>query len=375
MQQAERGVFDLRRGQPIHLHDGNDAVLAVPVETMTETHIRELTELSDETPRLLLTAQRAFALGLGTHQPGAVSIPLPDDATALALLALAASPVSALADQRARHTTWPASDVEDNALAMAKAGRLVPAMLTVPVPDKPEGALGALLENGTLLSVPAEQAALLASRPRLRLIRTSDAQVPLEDADHTRFMLFREESGVLEHVAILIGEPDDWPDPLPVRLHSACLTGDLFGSLRCDCGEQLRGSVRTITAQGGGILLYLAQEGRGIGLANKLRAYSIQDRGLDTVDADRMLGFRDDERHYEAAVAMLNEIGVRRIELYTNNPLKIDALTSGGIDVVSRQPLHGTVNRHNLGYLNTKAERAGHMLEGLLNKRHVESSD
>ncbi|MEX0732756.1 MAG: GTP cyclohydrolase II [Aquisalimonadaceae bacterium] len=372
MHQAERGVFDLRRGHPIHLFGPAGGILTVAVETMAESHPRELAALTGTAPRLLLTPRRAFALGLRGTDGGAVSMPVPADATTSDIMALASAPVTTLSAALLRQITRPVSEIELGALNLAKTGRLLPAMLSVPVPDAPGADLLALLGDSTLLSVPAEQAATLMFRPRLRLARTSDAPVPLEDAEKTRFMLFREDNGVLEHLAILIGDPGAWQDPVPVRLHSACLTGDLFGSLRCDCGEQLRNSVRAITAEGGGVLLYLAQEGRGIGLANKLRAYTIQDQGMDTVDADRTLGFNDDERRYEAAVAMLEEIGVNRVRLFTNNPEKVAALARGGIEIVDRQPLHGTINPHNLGYLNTKAERAGHMLDGLLEERDAE---
>jgi GTP cyclohydrolase II len=146
-----------------------------------------------------------------------------------------------------------------------------------------------------------------------------------------------------------------------VRLHSACLTGDLLGSLRCDCGDQLRDAVELIAASGGGIVLYLAHEGRGIGLANKLRAYALQDEGLDTLEADQHLGFRTDERDYTAACAMLQDLGIRRIRLLTNNPGKIEALNSGGIEVLAREPLQGRETPHNARYLRTKRERAGHL--------------
>jgi GTP cyclohydrolase II len=146
-----------------------------------------------------------------------------------------------------------------------------------------------------------------------------------------------------------------------VRLHSACLTGDLFGSLRCDCGEQLRTAVRRIAELGGGIQLYLDQEGRGIGLANKLRAYAIQDTGLDTLDADRHLGFRADERSYGVAAAMLGSLGVGPVQLLTNNPQKIAALRELGIDVIGRLSLITSTNVHNERYLRAKRERAGHL--------------
>ncbi|MBN1239216.1 MAG: GTP cyclohydrolase II [Gammaproteobacteria bacterium] len=190
----------------------------------------------------------------------------------------------------------------------------------------------------------------------------SQSRVPLSDATDCELALFRDEHGLGEHVAVLIGDPD-LSGIVPVRLHSACLTGDLLGSLRCDCGEQLRTAVRRIAELGGGILLYLDQEGRGIGLANKLRAYALQDAGLDTIDADRHLGFLSDERNYDVAAELLRQLGVSRIRLMTNNPHKIAALRAHGIDVVGRLSLIGRANRHNERYLRAKRERAGHLAE------------
>lgn len=372
MQQAERGVFDLRRGRPIHLYEADGGILTVAVETMVQAQSEELAALTGASPRLVLTARRARVMGLHAHGGAAVSMLLPAGATSADILALASAPISSLGPEHLHRITRAADELERSALALAKAGRLLPAVLSVPVPEVPDSALQGLLDDNTILSVPAAQAAELCSRPGPRLTLASDAPVPLEDAARTRFMLFREDNGELEHLAVVIGDPAAWKDPVPVRLHSACLTGDLFGSLRCDCGDQLRNSVRTITEDGGGVLLYLAQEGRGIGLANKLRAYALQDQGMDTVEANRTLGFDDDERHYEVAVAMLEQIGVSRIRLLTNNPTKVAGLTDGGIDVVERCPMHGTINPHNIGYLNTKAERAGHILEALLKRKDVE---
>jgi len=183
--------------------------------------------------------------------------------------------------------------------------------------------------------------------------------VPIAAHEDCQLVLFREIDGDVEHVAILVGTPR--PDqPVPVRLHSSCLTGDLLGSLRCDCGDQLRRAIDHL-AEVGGVLLYLSQEGRGTGLANKLRAYRLQDGGLDTIEADHHLGFRGDERDFAIAVAMLRALGIERITLLTNNPSKIAALRRGGIDVAGRLPLIAPVNRHNSRYLRTKRERAGHL--------------
>jgi GTP cyclohydrolase II len=184
--------------------------------------------------------------------------------------------------------------------------------------------------------------------------------VPLRDQVDSEIVLYREVGSDAEHVAVLIGEPSPEHEVL-VRLHSSCLTGDLLGSLRCDCGEQLRDAVAQIAANGGGVLLYLAQEGRGIGLANKLRAYVLQEAGFDTIDADRHLGFSADERRFSAAAAILKDLGLTKIRLLTNNPQKVVALLDEGIELGGQIPLRVPANPHNARYLKVKRERAGHL--------------
>jgi len=183
-------------------------------------------------------------------------------------------------------------------------------------------------------------------------------------ASSLRFVVFRDGLGGTP-VAVIVGKPD-LTQPVPVRLHSACLTGDVFGSRRCDCGDQLRLALPQLEQHGGGIVLYLEQEGRGLGLANKIRTYHLQDAGLDTVDANTVLGFDDDERDYGLAVRMLQMLGCTRVRLLTNNPAKLDALSRAGIDVSGRVPLQGPINADNRRYLAAKATRAGHKLDHIL---------
>jgi GTP cyclohydrolase II len=185
------------------------------------------------------------------------------------------------------------------------------------------------------------------------------ARLPLDDMPETQIVALRGSDDGQEHVALVIGAFGGKP-PL-VRLHSECLTGDVFGSLKCDCGPQLDEALRLIAAAGGGVLLYLRQEGRGIGLANKLRAYALQDRGLDTVEANLRLGFGDDERDYAHAAAMLRALGVDSVRLLTNNPAKVEGLASAGIPVVERVPHHMPANPHNADYLAVKRAKSGHL--------------
>ena len=187
------------------------------------------------------------------------------------------------------------------------------------------------------------------------LTRVAEARVPLEDAPEARIVAFRAADGGIEHLAILVGTPEataaDGGAPL-VRVHSECFTGDLLGSLRCDCGPQLRGAIARMGKDpAGGVLLYLAQEGRGIGLVNKLRAYTLQDAGLDTLDANRALGYGADERNFLVAATMLRAIGVERVRLLTNNPDKVAGLTACGIEVLGREAHVFDPNGVNDGYL------------------------
>lgn len=229
------------------------------------------------------------------------------------------------------------------ALALARAAGLLPALWLVD-------------PRHIALSVSPED---FARNDEMAVEIVARARLPLEDLPPTQILVFRSADDGQEQVALLIGAFGGKP-PL-VRLHSECLTGDVFGSLKCDCGPQLKQALRLIGEAGGGVLLYLRQEGRGIGLANKLRAYALQDRGLDTVDANERLGFADDERNYAAAAAMLRSLGIHEVRLLTNNPNKVGALESAGIKVVERVAHHMEANPHNADYLSTKRKKSGHL--------------
>jgi GTP cyclohydrolase II len=173
--------------------------------------------------------------------------------------------------------------------------------------------------------------------------------------------VFRPDDGTEEHYAIEIGRPDR-AAPVLARLHSACFTGDVLGSLKCDCGPQLRAALAQMGEAGSGVLLYLNQEGRGIGLANKMRAYSLQDQGFDTVEANHRLGFEDDERDFRIGAEILRAMGFGAVRLLTNNPRKIAMMQDCGLDVVERVPLKVGKTEENAAYLATKAQKSGHML-------------
>lgn len=189
----------------------------------------------------------------------------------------------------------------------------------------------------------------------------AESRLPTRFGDF-RMQVFLADSDGKEHVALSMGH---WEatDEVLCRLHSECLTGDVLGSLRCDCGQQLEHALARIAAQGQGVLLYLRQEGRGIGLVNKIRAYALQDKGADTVEANEQLGFAPDNRDYSVALEILQFLRVGKVQLMTNNPRKLEALEEGGVTVSDRLPHQCGANPHNETYLLTKATKMGHLLE------------
>jgi GTP cyclohydrolase II len=350
----DRAVDELRRGRAVQVADGARGLVVAAIETVQAPLFARLVAASDGRAMMLLTAERAHAAGLSRQLCGAVAVSFPPATDLERLRALAGVSGSAVLDGSGFDVdAAPAcAPLAAAAFQLAKAGRLVPSLLGF-VSD------GSAVPG--VLTIPLGDVAHHAPRfghHALQLL--SRARVPLADALECEIAVFRDEHSLAEHVAVVIGKPDA-ASAVPVRLHSACLTGDLLGSLRCDCGEQLRTAVARIAALGGGVLLYLDQEGRGIGLPNKLRAYALQDGGLDTIDADQHLGFLADERSYDVAAALLTELGYKRIRLLTNNPQKINSLRDHGIEVAGRLPLVTTSNTHNERYLRAKHERAGHL--------------
>ena len=340
--------------------------LVAAVECLGTERLEQLGAL-DAPLRLVVTHHRGHAMGIARHEGDAdLSIGLAAGETPDTILDLATERRTA-SDIAPHFDVNPATPAESAGLALTRFGRLLPALVSVEV-DPGSPLLSRWIEDGTILEVSIDKVERAVARSGIEITSVAEASVPLAGAEDSRFVFFREGGGFLEHVAVLIGPRENWPDPVPLRLHSACFTGDLFGSLRCDCGEQLRGSLEHFKNRGGGVLVYLAQEGRGIGLGNKLRAYTLQEEGLDTVDADGVLGFGADERRYDAAVAILHHLEISRVELLTNNPNKVRAMEEGDIEVVERVPLYGGINRHNLRYVQAKADRSGHWLMDMISQ-------
>ena len=363
LQAVDRAIAELRRGGLIVLWDRHgEAGLVQAAEGTSEQGLARLRELSSGSPRLLLTAQRAAALGISgaaerVPGPGIVSLELA--ATSPRVICELADPTSGRSAPSNRpEMVYSPAGLDSAAIDLAKLARLLPAALLATIDHATDPSV--LARQHDLLEVSAREIEDYRYAVARSLEIVSEARVPLEGAENSQVYAFRPSDGGFEHLAVVIGEPAA-DRPVLTRLHSECFTGDLLGSLRCDCGDQLRGAIRSISEAGSGVLLYLAQEGRGIGLANKLRAYQLQDRGADTIDANQQLGFDADERVYLPAAEMLRQLGFGRVRLLTNNPEKVAALTRCGIVVEERVPHAFPSNTHNDFYLATKASRFGHL--------------
>jgi GTP cyclohydrolase II len=358
LEAVDRALAELRRGGAVVVVTGTDGVLVRAAETVDSWPLPTFDRAGVGTCRVVVTGRRAAILGLSDVGASAVELFVDGD--------LSPERIRPLIDPQADGQRLPPPGITAQeapahgaaamAIRLTKIARLLPAVILAPV----RGDAVAWAQAHGRHTVAAEAVAAYDRLQADDLAPVSEARVPLADCDDARIVAFRPRDGGAEHLAILIGRPDP-SMPVLTRLHSECFTGDLLASLRCDCGDQLRGAIAMLAKEGAGVLLYLAQEGRGIGLVNKLRAYALQDQGFDTLDANEQLGFDDDERVYLPAVRMLRGLGFTRVRLLTNNPAKVGALARHGIEVTERVPHVFPSNEHNWTYLQTKAKRSGHL--------------
>ena len=343
-----QAIDALRRGWPVQLDTGAGPLALLPIETADATRLAAFDP--DATAPVLLSAGRAATLKLANQRPAAApDCPVLIDRAPW----LDFDAATALADPQYDLRTplkgpYRAIDLADPngarwALRLATLAGMLPAFF---------------VRRGETADIRLGPDDIEAHEDASRLVIAARARLPVAGAEAAEIVAFRTPEMAGEHVALIIGSPNGAP-PL-VRLHSECLTGDVLGSLKCDCGPQLDAAIQAIAANGWGLLLYLRQEGRGIGLINKLRAYALQDQGFDTVDANTRLGFAVDSRNFRVAGQMLALLGQRRVRLLTNNPEKVAQLTAAGIDVTERVPHNLPPNPHNERYLATKRDRTGH---------------
>lgn len=340
-----RAVDALRRGWPVAI----DGTAYLAIETADEDSLRAFDAAGPAD--VLISGHRAATLKLANQRDASPSGPVRvarapwlDLAGATALADPALDLRTPLKGPFRTVPLLPALQA-DAALRLARLAGLLPAFFVGAAGDTP---------------IPVGAADIMVSAHAETLRIASRAKLPIRHAEQAEIVAFRSDEDAAEHVALLIGAPNGRP-PL-VRLHSECLTGDVLGSLKCDCGPQLDDALAAIAASGWGILLYLRQEGRAIGLVNKLRAYALQDQGFDTVDANLRLGFGDDERHFGVAAQMLRLLAQDAVRLLTNNPRKAAGLEAEGVHVVEQAPLLSGRNDHNAAYLDAKRVRSGHQL-------------
>ncbi len=365
LRSIDLAIADIRRGGAVAIDSGpGQSAVMLAAETASDRALTQLSELSGTDLGIVMPRQRAAALGLSEDGVGPVLL-APREGLDIDTVRMAADPTAiTLAEFRAwREISATGSETaEAAALGLIKLARLLPVAVmsgldTDMAPDAAEWAMARGLRW-----VRATQVDDYAEAAARAMTAVAEARVPLLDAIDARVIAFRPGGGEVEHLAIVVGKPSVDAPPL-VRIHSACFTGDVLGSLRCDCGDQLRGALQVMRDSGGGAILYLAQEGRGIGLVNKLRAYALQDQGVDTFDANELLGFGADDRLYLPAAEMLRHLGIASVRLLTNNPEKAAALEACGIPVAERVPHAIPANGHNDFYLLTKARRQGHTLD------------
>ncbi|GAB4267341.1 MAG: GTP cyclohydrolase II [Pararhodobacter sp.] len=352
LERLNRARADLRMGLPVVLTDGDRGALIAAAETLAADRLADLRALG--APVLAITAHRAATLKARAYDGDLARLAVPEDA-GIDWIEAIADP----ADDLSHPMKGPLISLREGAptlhraaIALVKSAQLLPAAVVVTRPDTPRLAQ-------TLGLTQLEAAETRTSQTRLTPVIA--ARLPMRLAGAGRLHVFRPQDGGVEHYAAEVGRPDR-EAPVLARLHSACFTGDVLGSLKCDCGPQLQAALAAMHDAGSGVLLYLNQEGRGIGLANKMRAYSLQDQGFDTVEANHRLGFEDDERDFRLGAELLRKLGFSSVRLLTNNPRKVAMLERGGIAVAERVPLKVGQTAENAAYLATKAEKSGHLL-------------
>ena len=361
---TDRVCQELRRGGMVMLRISTGAACLLRAAELARPDDRsELQQLGGSGALLVLTHTRMESLGralpsefcsaslpvhnLNHDQIGRLAIEQPSEG-------LLDDSISLMGERR--------DSLADYATRLLRIAKLLPAVLLARVSNRDMGQIQRLCDDNNIMLIEGRDIDRHTEAEAQSLRIAARASVPLRLAEDAEVVMFRAELGGDEHFAVIVGAVDADEAPL-VRVHSQCITGDILGSLKCDCGDQLQAALAMMSQAGGGILLYLAQEGRNIGLLNKMRAYALQDHGLDTVDANHALGFEMDERYFLPACRMLEELGIRKLRLITNNPDKIAQLEANGVTVTERVPLTPPSNSHNEHYIRTKQLRAGHMSE------------
>ena len=354
-----RQISDLRFGIPIILGSNGTYEMIIAIEPLNEETFQKILEYnksSDLKPYLAITKNRANFLKARVYDGNIARLKLPTP--------ISFNWIKSTADP-SEDFEYPLkgpyfslregnSNISKVAINFCKKAELLPAALIVPINSKK---LTELKKSGFIYQKISKNFDTKRSSDNLSLI--SSGRVPIPGGLNSKVSVFRDLNSLIEHYAIEIGCLD-LSQPILTRLHSACFTGDILHSLKCDCGEQLSATINKIQIEKSGVIIYLNQEGRGIGLANKMRAYKLQDTGLDTFEANQRLGFNDDERDLSIGSRILKKLGINQIKLLTNNPSKITAFEDSGIKVVKRLPILSKETKENKLYIKTKKDKSGH---------------
>ena len=343
---------DFRMGVAVAFLSGEEKWLVAPAETITLSRFSGMRKLGPI--ELAITDWRAQTLSTWATDGDIARLAIPED-KGLDWIHSVSDPSDDFNGPLKGPFTpifGGKADVHRAGLAICKMAHLIPSAIAVNVSNQ---------DIKGFDFIDLEKISSLILNPSSQLTEVSAANVPLQVSEASRVHVFRPQDGGEEHYAIEIGNPDREKAVLS-RLHSACFTGDLIGSLKCDCGHQLKAALEAISSDGAGVLLYMNQEGRGIGLANKMRAYALQNQGFDTVEANHRLGFEDDERNFKLGAEILRLMGFNSVRLMTNNPAKVISMESAGVNVSERVALKVGSNPLNQKYLDTKAKKSGHLL-------------
>ena len=363
----ERAISELRRGGKIVISDPNSrySVLLVASELIQKDTVQELSERALSRPNVILSNNRCNAIGIKITDQSC-SILIDKDWSLHDILSLCMP----LTGHKIPIINGVIAESNESivfyCLLILRQSRLLPAGLMSIVSNVAPENINQWAFNNNLIHINISDIKYYEQNTAESLVMSVKAKVPIAETENCEIIIFRPKDGGDEHFCLVFGKTREIATELEhntlVRVHSQCITGDVLDSLKCDCGQQLKQSIKIMAQADEGVLIYLAQEGRDIGLLNKLRAYSLQETGMDTVEANEDLGFNDDERLYYPVKEMLSQLKITKVKLITNNPRKVENLTKLGINVTERIPIKINPNKYNKKYLDTKSKKSGHIL-------------
>ncbi len=358
IEQTARLRSDIRLGRPVLIRNEGSFGLMLAVETLKQDFVEQIIKNYLKLTHLAITARRAETLNAVPYDGDIARVVIPNEVSFDWLIATANPALDLKHPLKGPYKTKRNGEIQISqaAINLCKKAQLLPAALVVVISEKDFQAFqaeGILFQEAGII--------LKKSAHKSLLEEVSSAYLPLKGMTKSRIYVFHDRAGFSEHYAIEIGSPRK-NDPLLVRLHCACFTGDIVGSLKCDCGAQLHGAKEILSKNGSGMLIYLNQEGRGIGLTNKMRAYELQNQGFDTVEANHRLGFEDEERDLRIGAQIIRMLGFKKIRLLTNNPKKVNIMSEMGVLVTERLDLLTKPTKENASYLSTKASKSGHLI-------------